>query len=62
MIDQALKLEQAQALGFSTVEECDEHQAWLDRQAEHASRARTAVKSACEAGLPIIDVRGLSGQ
>lgn len=37
MVDQALKLEQAQALGFSSVEECDQHQKWLDHQAEQMS-------------------------
>lgn len=62
MTDQALTLEQAQALGFSTIEECDEHQAWLDRQAEQAACIRTVVHSANEAGSPIIDVRNLSGK
>lgn len=60
MSDHNLKREQAQALGFSTVAECEEHQAWLDRQAAHASSARAAVQAANESGAQIIDARDLT--
>jgi len=57
MADQALKLEQAQALGFSSVDECEQHQEWLDRQAEQTERVRAAVMAADESGSQIIDLR-----
>lgn len=62
MVDQALKLEQAQALGFSSVEECDQHQKWLDHQAEQNERIRAAVKAADESDSQIIDLRFLSAE
>lgn len=62
MDTQATKLEEAQALGFSSIEECIEHQAWLDQQAEQNERIRLAVKAANDAGSQTIDVRFVSGQ
>lgn len=62
LADQALKLEQALALGFNSIDECDEHQKWLDRQAEQNDRIRTAVKAGDESGSQIIDLRFLSAE
>lgn len=60
MVDSALLLEQARALGFGSVEESNEHQEWLGRQAEENKRIRAAVKAAGESGSQIIDLRFLS--
>jgi hypothetical protein len=57
MVDQALKLEQALALGFNSIKESDEHQVWLDRQAGQNARIRAAVQAADETGSRFIDVR-----
>lgn len=57
MVDQALKLEQALALGFSSLEESEQHELWLERQAERNARISAAAQAADESGSRFIDVR-----
>lgn len=60
MPDHATQLEQAQALGFNSLEECEQHQNWLDRQTERQALVSAAVQTAETAGTPCIDLRFLA--
>lgn len=51
------KLEQALALGFPSIEACEEHQRWLDRQRVIRERIKRAVSDSRTTG--IVDVRGI---
>lgn len=56
-IVQTQMLEQAQALGFESIAAMNEHQAWLDKQKQHAEKARMAVRRAQKTGSNTIDMR-----
>jgi hypothetical protein len=51
------KMEQALALGFESIEECDEHQRWLDSQRVVGDAIRKAVEESRITG--IVDLRGI---
>lgn len=50
-------LDQAMALGFESVEQCGEHQAWLIGQSNERNTAREAVELAKRTNTNFIDVR-----
>jgi hypothetical protein len=51
------KLEQALALGFPSIEACEEHQRWLDRQRVIGERVKKAVSESRKTGM--VDLRNL---
>lgn len=51
--------EQVKALGFESMEQCEEHQAWLHEQKICREKVRAAMEVAEEAGTNIIDLREL---
>lgn len=51
------QLEIAEALGFSTVEQMEDHQVWLDSQAVHRAKVKSLVENSKESN--IIDLRTL---
>lgn len=52
-------VEEAMALGFDSIEQCEEHQAWLNQQRNVRAKTRAAIKKAEKEGSNIIDVRHL---
>ena len=48
-------LENAQALGFESVEQCESHQQWLHKMAQHRKECAEAVRAAQANG--IVDLR-----
>jgi|GEM_PF-3193370 len=56
-MNQAEKLEQAKAPGFNFIEECEDHQCWLDRQAAQRERNREVVKATETTGSDCYEMR-----
>lgn len=48
-------LEEAQALGFDSIEQCKSHQQWLHKMAQHRKECAEAVRAAQATG--IVDLR-----
>lgn len=42
----SLRLEEAQALGFESVEQCAEHQVWIQAQKNERLKVRAAIETA----------------
>lgn len=51
------QIEEAQALGFDSIEQMNEHQAWLKQQETERKKARAAALASNLAHSPIIDMR-----
>jgi len=54
------KMEEARALGFSSLEACETHQVWLARQRAIGEECRKAVERSRQDGTGIIDIRGIA--
>ncbi|CAH7343351.1 hypothetical protein VCRA2110O2_30347 [Vibrio crassostreae] len=52
-----IRLEQAKALGFDSIESMEDHQLWLDSQKANKQEWIAAVINAEQAGSNVIDVR-----
>lgn len=52
-----IRLEQAKALGFDSIEQMEDHQIWLDTQKANKERLIAAVSKADLAGSNVIDIR-----
>lgn len=50
-------LEMAQALGFSSVAEMEDHQVWLDEQADHRVKVKELIEKSKDSN--VIDLRSL---
>lgn len=52
-----MTLDEAMALGFESIEQCGEHQAWLIGQSNERNKAREAVELAKRNNTNFIDIR-----
>ncbi|MCZ4310269.1 hypothetical protein AB6D66_01150 [Vibrio pomeroyi] len=52
-----IRLEQAKALGFDSIESMEDHQLWLDSQKANKQEWIAAVSKAEQAGSNVIDIR-----
>jgi len=60
--EQTDQVEQALALGFTSIFDCEEHQKWLDQHSTRRDRIRAAVRDSASTGSSFIDVRFLRSE